>query len=396
MRIETPRYTERFGAVRLHDIQKVVELNSGGRDHLNLTEVKGLEKIEEEVIKVIEEKMAVIIPIKDEKLKIFEGVISGVPHDCLLIIVSGSQREGIDRFRIEKDALEQFCYFAHRPALVAHQKDALLSKALQQAGYFDLLSEDGLVKDGKCESMIIGLLLAAMAKKEYVGFVDADNYFPGSVLEYVRNYAAGFSLSRSPYTMVRVLWKYKPKASADEIYFKKWGRVSEIDNKYFNMLLSTKTGFETDIVKTANSGEHAMTMKLAEILPLASGYAVEPQELVFLLEQFGGTMPTLHQEVVVEGVDIFQVESRNPHLHEQKEEEHLENMLIQGLSTIYHSSLCEPEMKKMILKELQSQTGLNPDEELQKPFLYTPLCKVDVRKFIDFMSAYLPDYSVGP
>jgi len=30
--------------------------------------------------------------------------------------------------------------------------------------------------------MIIGLLVAKAAGKEYVGFIDADNYFPGSVL----------------------------------------------------------------------------------------------------------------------------------------------------------------------------------------------------------------------
>ena len=29
MRIETPRYTERFGSVRLNEVQKVLELDSG-------------------------------------------------------------------------------------------------------------------------------------------------------------------------------------------------------------------------------------------------------------------------------------------------------------------------------------------------------------------------------
>ncbi len=393
MRIETPRYTERFGAVRLHDVQKVLELDSGGKEFLICQEVKGVEKIDEEVIKAIEGRMAVIVPVKDEKLKIFEGVISGIPHDTLLIVVSNSRTEEINRFKMEKDALEQFCYFAHRPALIVHQKDPILAEALQRAGYFDLLDENGLVRDGKCEGMIIGLLLAAMTEKEYVGFVDADNYFPGAVLEYVRAYAAGFSLSRSPYIMVRILWNYKPKISANELYFKKWGRVSEIDNRYFNLLLSTKTGFETNVIRTANSGEHAMTMKLAEILPLASGYAVEPQELVFLFEHLGGAMPTPHQEAVAEGVDIFQIETRNPHLHEQKGEEHLEGMLIQGLSTIYHSSLCDPEIKELILKELQEQTSLKPGDEPPKPFIHTPLYQVDLKKFKDFMLPRLPDYA---
>ena len=68
MRIETPRYTERFGAVRLHDVQKVLELDSGGKEFLICQEVKGVEKIDEEVIKAIEGRMAVIVPVKDEKL----------------------------------------------------------------------------------------------------------------------------------------------------------------------------------------------------------------------------------------------------------------------------------------------------------------------------------------
>lgn len=394
MRIETPRHTERFGAVRLHDVQKVLLLDSGGDNSSDAPEIKGVEKVGEEQIRAIEKKMAIVVPIKDEKLKIFEGVISGVPHDCLLIVVSNSQRGDINRFKMERDTLAQFCYFAHRQALIIHQRDPLLTEALRRADYSDLLNTDGLTREGKCEGMIIGLLFAAMTGKEYIGFVDADNYFPGAVLEYIRAYAAGFSLSESPYAMVRILWKYKPKISADEIYFKKWGRVSEIDNKHFNMLLSARTGFETDIIKTANAGEHAMTMKLAQIMPLASGYTVEPQELIFLFEQFGGIMPTSYQDVVAEGVDVFQIETRNPHLHEQKGEDHLGGMLAQGLSTIYHSSLCEPKIKKIILEELKNQANFASGEEPPKPFTHAPLCNIAFEKFKDFMLPHLSVYKV--
>lgn len=312
-----------------------------------------------------------------------------------MIVVSNSQRGDVNRFKMERDALAQFCYFAHRPALIVHQKDSLLTEALRRADYSNLLNTDGLVRDGKYEGMIIGILFAAMTGKEYTGFVDADNYFPGAVLEYIRAYAAGFSLSESPYAMVRILWKYKPKVSADEIYFKKLGRVSEIDNKHFNMLLSARTGFETDIIKTANAGEHAMTMKLAEIMPLASGYMVEPQELIFLFEQFGGIMPTSYQDVVAEGVDVFQIETRNPHLHEQKGEEHLEGMLAQRLGTIYHSSLCEEKMKKIILEELKNHAGLVSGEEPPKPFIHAPLRKIAFGKFKEFMLPHLSVYKIN-
>lgn len=70
-------------------------------------------------------------------------------------------------------------------------------------------------------------------------------------------------------------------------------------------------------------------------------------------------------------MDIFQIETRNPHLHEQKGEEHLE--LAQELGTIYHSSLCEAKIKKIILEELKNQAGLVSGEEPPKPFIHAPL-----------------------
>ena len=93
MRIEKQRYTERFGSIKINDVQKVLELDSGKWADEPLKEEIAVDKIEEEVIKHFEAKMAIIIPVKDEKLKLFEGVISGVPHECLIIVVSNSEQE---------------------------------------------------------------------------------------------------------------------------------------------------------------------------------------------------------------------------------------------------------------------------------------------------------------
>jgi mannosyl-3-phosphoglycerate synthase len=201
MRIEKQRYTERFGSIKINDVQKVLELDSGRRADMPLKEAIAVDKIEEDVIKDFEEKMAIVIPIKNEKLKLFEGVITGVPHECLIIAISNSERKEVDRFKMERDTLNQFCHFTQRKALIIHQKDPVITRALVQAGYADLLDEHGkTVRDGKSEGMVIGLLVAMLMGKEYIGFVDADNYFPGSVWEYVRCYAAGFSIAQSPYT----------------------------------------------------------------------------------------------------------------------------------------------------------------------------------------------------
>jgi len=332
----------------------------------------GVIKIDEETINYFENRMAIVIPVKDEKLKLFEGVVSGVPHDCLVIVVSNSQIDKVDRFRMEGDALEQLCRFTFRQALIAHQKDPAIAEAAMEAGYNDLLGEDGLVRNGKSEAMVIGLLMAKAAEKEYVGFIDSDNYFPGAVLEYVRNYAAGFSLAQSPYSMVRILWQYKPKISG-VVYFRKWGRVSEITNKHLNELVSSKTGFETEVVRTGNAGEHAMSMKLAEILPYASGYAVEPQGLVSIFENFGGILPSKERKTMEHGIDIFQIETRNPHLHEEKGDTHLQGMLLSAMSTIYHSPLCDGEAKQSVLAELVNQGILKEGETPPSVHINAPL-----------------------
>ena len=393
MFIESPRYTERLGSVRMNHVQKVISLDSGLKSELPPYGAMGVTKIDEETIKYFEDRMAIVIPTKDEKLKLFEGVVSGVPHDCLVIVVSNSQREKVDRFRMEGDALDQLCRFTLRQALILHQKDPAIAKAAIDAGYDDLLDEEGLVHNGKSEAMIIGLLTAMAAGKEYIGFIDADNYFPGAVLEYVRNYAAGFSLAQSPYSMVRILWQYKPKISGG-VYFRKWGRISEVTNKYLNILISTKTGFETEVVRTGNAGEHAMSTKLAEILPFASGYAVEPQELVSIFENFGGILPTKDIKVMEQGIDIFQIETRNPHLHEEKGDEHLNGMLLSSMSTVYHSPLCDEEVKQAILAELVNQGILKEGEEPPPVHINAPLKKAKTSKFVAAIRSDFDKYRV--
>jgi mannosyl-3-phosphoglycerate synthase len=388
MFIESPRYTERFGAVRINAVQRVIALDSGFKSELPPHGAMGVMKIDEDTIKRFEDKMAVVISIKDEKLKLFEGVISGLPHDCLIIVISNSQQGRIDRFKMEKDALNQICRYTMRNAFIVHQKDPIIAEAVRQVGYSDILGEDGLIRDGKSEAMVMGLLMAKVAKKEYVGFIDADNYFPGAVLEYVRNFAAGFSLARSPYSMVRILWHYKTKISGG-IYFKKWGRVSETTNKCLNDLIFSKTDFETEVIRTGNAGEHAISMKLAELLPYASGYAVEPGELMFLFESFGGILPEIDHEAVEHGIDLFQIETRNPHMHEEKGTQHLKDMLLSGLATIYHSPLCEEGTKKLILRELVNQGALSSRGKPPVPHFNAPIGKIDSSKFMDAIKDHI-------
>jgi mannosyl-3-phosphoglycerate synthase len=379
MQLDLPRYTERFGAISLHGVQRVYELDSGFNNG-GLTS-ESIRRIGNEEISEIERKMAIVIPIKGERLKLLEGVLSGIPHDCLTIIISNSPRQPVDRYKLEKEALEQFNRFVGRNALILHQKDPGLSDALRQVNYNSLFGPDDTIRNGKAEGMIIGMLLAKAAGKEYVGFIDADNYVPGAVNEYVKIFASGIAMANTPYTMVRISWIYKPKVSESGVYFSKWGRVSEITNQYLNSLISYYTGFETEIMRTGNSGEHCISLKLAELLTYSSGFSVEPYEIVNVLEEFGGIVPTEYQEAMDKGVEVMQVETRNPHFHEEKGDEHLKEMFNGSLGSIYHSKICHPKLREKIIEDLHARDMLAEGQEPEILQKISPFKDIDIHQF---------------
>lgn len=379
MKLEVPRFTERFGTISMHGVQRVYELDSGYKT--NKSKSEAIRTIDNDLISEIEGKMAVVIPIKGERLKLLEGVLSGIPHDCLTIIVSNSPRQPIDRYKLEREAIEQFNRFAEKKSLIVHQKDPGVSSALREVGYTDLLMNDGTVRNGKAEGMVIGMLLAKMSGKDYVGFVDADNYVPGAVNEYVKIFASGVAMSTTPYTMVRVSWIYKPKVSDNGVYFSKWGRVSEITNQYLNSVISYYTGFETEVMRTGNSGEHCLSMKLAESLTFSSGFSVEPYEIINILEEFGGIIPTEHQDAMDKGIEVMQIETRNPHFHEEKGDAHLRQMFLEALGCIFHSKICHPELRERIKSELQGRGLLEENQEPPQLQRIGPFKDLDITTF---------------
>ncbi len=149
-----------------------------------------------------------------------------------------------------------------------------------------LLDEEGLVRKGKGEGMVLGVIAAAALGLDYMGFVDSDNYVPGAVHEYALAYYTAFTLASSgSHVMVRIKWPFKAKLETREIYLRKRGRVSQHTNTILNYALSLNKKIETEIVHTANSGEHAMDIKTALSMERAGGFAVESYKLVFLFEK---------------------------------------------------------------------------------------------------------------
>lgn len=387
MRLDLPRLRERFGAVLFYGLQSVYALDSGlaadedlsGRDD-------AIQRLPYEVLHEQLNDMAIVVPIYEEKLRLLEGVLSGIPHACQIIIVSNSGREPIDRFELERDLARTFAAYTNREVIVAHQRDPIYGRAFAEAGYTDLLDEQGLIRKGKAEGMILGIMLAKLTGRRTVGFIDSDNYFPGAVLEYCQLYAAGFAMARQrDYAMVRVSWAHKPKIVENNLYFAKWGRSSIITNDFMNRLVSSYTGFETEVIRTGNAGEHALTVDLAMQMGYSSGYSIEPYQLVYLMEQFGGIeapSPVKSvQSVIRNTVNVYQIESRNPHLHEYKGEEHVERMIEASLSVIYHSYLCPPSLKAEI-KQLLADRKIRPmKEEIPQMPQYPPLVQIDLEAF---------------
>jgi mannosyl-3-phosphoglycerate synthase len=274
--------------------------------------------------------------------------------------------------------------------MVIHQKDSELAKIFKKVKYTSILDSKSHIRNGKAEGMIIGILLAKMQLKKYIGFIDSDNYFPGAVNEYVKIFASGFKMSTTPYSNVRVSWLSKPKIVNNKLQFPKWGRISEYSNKYLNALISNITGYESEIISTGNAGEHALSMALAENLNYSSGYSVEPYEFINILEKFGGLLPTDFSEIIEKGIEIFQIESRNPHLHEEKGADHLTGMMQASLLAINNSKICNLELTKEIknhLFMLQIKQNYNsPKIKLQKRHrIMDPIKIVPIEDFADMV-----------
>ncbi|WP_042697765.1 mannosyl-3-phosphoglycerate synthase [Thermococcus sp. PK] len=384
MLLEAPVYKEIFGAVKIYELQKVIKMDTETEDVPMFT-VQNIPR--EDIYRTIGE-MAIIVPMKNEKLHLVDGVLKAIPHKSPIIIVSNSKRKGPNRFKQEVDLVKHFCNLTHSKVIMIHQRDPGLAEAFRETGYEDILDENGLVRSGKGEGMLIGIMLARAIGAKYVGFIDADNYIPGAVNEYVKDYAAGFLMSESEYAMVRLHWRHKPKVSRGTLYFRKWGRVSEITNRYLNQLISEKTTFETTIMATGNAGEHAMTMKLAEIMPFSTGYSIEPYEIVYLLERFGSWENVEEfQDVFDQGIEIFQIETLNPHFHEDKGQEHVKEMVLLSLTTIYHSKLASERLKRQILEDLRMHGIITETEEPPKPRIMRPIKDIDPKKWMNVLES---------
>lgn len=381
MRLADSFRSERFGAVRIHELQRVIELDSG------TSAGAGSRIVPPEALSAVESQMVIVVPCMNETRSVIEGVLSGIPHDCLIVLVSNSDRLPVDRYEIEAQTVEQFCRLAGRSAISVHQRDPGVAGAFKAAGMPELIDDAGLVRSGKGEAMLIGMALAAMTGRRYVGYVDADNYVPGAVHEYCKAYAAGLHLADSPYSMVRISWHSKPKLRDGRLFFSRKGRSSQITNEWLNRFLAEYSGFGTEVIATGNAGEHAMSLDLGRKLRLAGGFAVEPYEYLDMFEQFGGVLESTSADVMASSVPVLQIETRNPHFHDNKGEEHVQGMRMQALNVLYHSAVTLPATRQAIADFMVSQGVLTAGQEPPRERVYPPVGTLDLDLLYDALDA---------
>ncbi len=361
MLIRSPLKFESYGAVKIYDITRVVCLYG-----VDFERKHGVFNLTSEDLLKTAESTSIVIPVKNEDPLVLEGVLRAIPLHSPVIIISNSSQSPLDIYSSEIDLAKNIHQLSGRPVVVIHQKDPVVSELLKD-GVPGLVDEsEGVVRDGKGEGLLLGTLAAEGLNSKYVGYIDADNFIPGAVLEYALVYYTALSMSKSPYKMVRISWGFKGWYGSD-LFLRRWGRVSGVVSNVFNYALSRGRRFETDIIKTSNSGEHAMSIELAKILNFASRYAVETHELVHILDTCYVRMKENACRALPNNIDVIQVESRNPHLHVEKGEVHILEMLVESLGSIYHSSMADQEVRASILKLLRE---LSYEEEPVKPRVY--------------------------
>jgi mannosyl-3-phosphoglycerate synthase len=125
-------------------------------------------------------------------------------------------------------------------------------------------------------------------------------------------------------------------------------------------------------------------MPLADLLYYASGFAVEPYEIINLLEQFGGINPT-NSRVMSSGVDVFQIETRNPHLHEEKGDAHIEKMLLSSLGAMCRSPICPQKIKSSIIAACASHGFKTVEEEPPCPIKIRPPSEINLKHFAEML-----------
>jgi hypothetical protein len=129
MRLALPTNSERYGSNLFYSVQKVYELDGGlDVDAEFSSPFHVVRQIAMAALNAIEKEMAIVIPIKNEKLRLLEGVLSVIYHSPICPPSLRKQiLEEIFRLKIKKKNQEPEKPRQY-PALEGMDFDAALSR----------------------------------------------------------------------------------------------------------------------------------------------------------------------------------------------------------------------------------------------------------------------------
>src|SRR5690348_8111532 len=91
----------------------------------------------------IERQLAIIVPCMNEDLEVLWDVLCGIPHHCLVVVVSNSSA---DKHKAECAMLTAFCERRGRRALIVRQTYPRIASAFDAAGLLQILDHDSWVQ----------------------------------------------------------------------------------------------------------------------------------------------------------------------------------------------------------------------------------------------------------
>ncbi len=318
---------------------------------------KGLIEVDDEKIRKVLEKTAVIVPTKDENLEILEMVLRSIPEVRATIVISNSKQEWpFDFFAKEESLVKQLNKILSYPVVICHQKNWKISQIFSLRYPYILDPKRNEIKNGKAEGCIIATAIAEIFKPEYICFIDADNLAPATVDEYVKCFAAGFCLSKTKNTNVRLVWRKKGKIGKT-ISLYDVGRVSKITNKILSKMMEDFG--KKLMIESGNAGEEAFSVNFLYNLCWAPRFGMETQ---FLLEAL----------FFNQNAKLIEMKTISPHFHtERKEKGHIKEMIQESLSVIYHRPEV-PKATKRLIEEISKKLKIRLLSQRKYP-AYPPL-----------------------
>ena len=98
-------------------------------------------------------------------------------------------------------------------------------------------------------------------------------------------------------------------------------------------------------------------------------------------------LESAHPDVMASSVPVLQIETRNPHFHDNKGEEHVQGMRMQALNVLYHSPVTLPAVRQAIVEFMVAQGALEPGQEPPRERVYPPVGTLALDLLYDALDA---------